>query len=268
MSADPVYFLVHVPKCAGTTVEAHFEQHLGAGYLHAPRWDSVVRNFTGNRYSFGVDDPLLAPVRAVSGHSLSANLADHFPGREVRECVLLREPEGFFLSFWNYRMARHYERGQKPPPDFLRWYGAQRRNQITRFLLGRYFGWGVPALYALSTASRLEWLEARLARFRFVGGHRHASEMIAGISRDLGIPEGVEDRNVGQDKVLAAADLDPALRERIARENRADQLLHERWKDRRWQGAPDTPLPPLPRLDQPGLLIGDIAASLRKKTRL
>ncbi|MEO0866373.1 MAG: hypothetical protein AAFY39_17745, partial [Pseudomonadota bacterium] len=45
-----VHFLLHVPKCAGTTVEAHFRKHLGARFMIAPRWESPMRNFIGNRY--------------------------------------------------------------------------------------------------------------------------------------------------------------------------------------------------------------------------
>ncbi len=267
MSEGPVYFLLHVPKCAGTTVEGHFASHLGPGFLLAPRWESVARNFVGNRYPFGPGDARLARVRAVSGHSLSANLAKHFPGREVRECVLLRAPEGFFLSFWNYRMSRHRENGERPPPDFPLWYAAQRRNPITRFLMNRYFGFGVPALYRFSTAGRFAWLEERLSRFWFVGGVRHASAMIAGISRELGVPEKTRDRNVGRNKALSAEDLDPALRERIAHENAADQALFDRWGERLWRGGPepDAPPPALPQFDQPAQVMRDSLGGILKK---
>lgn len=264
MSGRVVHFLLHVPKCAGTTVEAHFRAHLGGGFTLAPRWESPLRNLLGNRYP-GLDDTRLAGVRAVSGHSLSRSMAALFPGAEVRESVLLRDPVGFLLSFYNYRWVR-FDRGLGArPPEFAAWYRAQRRNPISRFLLNRYFEQGVPALYRLSSAGRLAWLEARLARFHFVGSYRRADEMIAGISRELGLPEVVEHRNVTPRRRLDAGDLPAGMAARIAAENALDQALWERWRDRGWTQAPLPPPPALSGADQGRYLAGDAASGIRKK---
>ncbi len=230
-----VHFLLHVPKCAGTSVEGHFRAHLGPGFLLAPRWESPFRNLIGNRYPYAPDDPRLAPVRVVSGHSLSRSLARHFPGAEIRESVLLRDPVGYFLSFYNYRWSWH-RRGHAPaPPDFERWYRAQRRNPISRFLLNRYFEHGIPALYRFSSAGRLAWLELRLARFWFVGGHERAADLIAGVSAELAVPERSERRNVTEAPEIARADLGPDWIARIERDNALDALLHARWRHRGWR---------------------------------
>lgn len=263
--ASPVHFLVHVPKCAGTTVEHHFQSHLGDGFLIAPRWESVWRNVLGNRYPYGPSDPRLARVRAVSGHSLSVGLARFFPGRDIRESVLIRQPQGFFLSNYNYRAMRHAEGWGPEPPAFETWYSAQRRNPITRFLLSRYFDWGSVALYRLSSSDRLAWLEERLARFHFVGQHRHAGEMIAGISREMGLPETVENRNVTTVRAIAAEELPDRLRLRIAEENPVDQALWDRWGDRKWAGQSTGTELALPRLDQARLLATDTAIVIRRK---
>ena len=263
-----MHFILHVPKCAGTTVEHHFASALGPGYLLAPRWESVVRNFIGNRYDYTPGDPRLRGVRVVSGHSLSISLKRHFPGREIRQSVLIREPLGFLLSFYNYRVQRHADGHDTAPPSFEAWYRVQRRNQITRFILNRYFGQGVPELYLRSSAARLDWLEEKLAGFWFVGGHHRAGEMIAGISRDLGIPEVVEDRNVTRSKRVRAADLPKALSDRIAGENALDQALYDRWCDRGWRAdAPrlTTPPPALPRHDQPATLLRETVSSIAKR---
>ncbi len=98
MSGRVVHFVLHVPKCAGTTVEEHFRGPLHHGFLIAPRWEHVLRNIIGNRYQYPPDAPRLKPVKMVSGHSLSVSLKRHFPGAEIRESVLLREPLGYFLS--------------------------------------------------------------------------------------------------------------------------------------------------------------------------
>lgn len=259
-----VHFLLHIPKCAGTTVEAHFRTHLGKRFLMAPRWDNPLRDVIGNRYP-DLTPSRLADVDVVSGHSLSARLAQSFEGAEIRESVLLREPLGYLLSFYNYRWARHAEGTGPEPPGFETWYNAQRRNPISRFLLMRYFDQGVPALYRLSSAGRLAFLEDRLARFHFVGSYRLADEMIATISRELELPDRVEHRNVTPERRVSAEDISPALRSRIAGENALDQLLVERWAERRWSGRPSSPPPKLSSMDQPRYLLGDIVTGLRKK---
>lgn len=264
MTGRTVHFLLHVPKCAGTTVEAHFRAHLGDAFIFAPRWESPVRNLIGNRYP-GLEPSRLAHVRAVSGHSLSASMRALFPGAEIRESVLLRDPAGYLLSFYNYRWTRFEQGWGTRPPEFATWYRAQRRNPITRFLLNRYFGWGVPALYRLSSAARLEWLEARLARFHFVGSYRRADEMVAGISHDMGLPERVEHQNVTASRRLSAAELPADVQSRIAADNALDQVLWERWKDRGWRQEALPGAPALPRADQPRYVAGDIASGVLKK---
>lgn len=291
MTEGPVYFLVHVPKCAGTTVEQHFEAHLGRRFLIAPRWESPLRNVLGNRYDYRPGDRRLDGVQVVSGHSLSASLKPAFGDREVRECVLLRDPVGFHLSLYNYRWDWH-RKGHGPKPSaFPAWYRVQRRNPVSRFLLNRYAGEGVPALYRFSSIGRLRALEGLLERFWFVGDYRRAGEMIAGISRDLGLPERVKDRNVTQERVATAEGLGQAWLARISRDNAIDATLHARWRNRGWLGdtaegrgavgasnpadparRPDgagtargAAFPVLPALDQWRHVLGDIASGLGKK---
>jgi hypothetical protein len=284
-----VHFLLHVPKCAGTTVEEHFERHLGPGFLRAPRWESPLRDVMGNRYPYAPGDPRLDGVRVVSGHSLSVSLMRAFAGAEIRESVLLRDPVGYHLSLYNYRWARHEEGFGPPPPAFGRWYRAQRRNPVSRFLLARYFEQGVPALYRLSSAGRLAFLEARLARFHFVGDYRRARELIAGVSRELGIEAAVEDRNVTRERRMTAESLGAEWVARIERDHALDAALHARWADRgradaasRGAGLPggSTPgqaaraaggaarsprRPALPALDQGRYLAGDLVTGIAKK---
>ncbi len=259
--AEPVHFLLHVPKCAGTTVERHFETHLGEGFRIAPRWENMARDVIGNRYP-GID---VTGLRVVSGHSLSVSLKAHFPDTDIRESVLLRDPVGYLLSFYNYRWTRHGEGTGPRPPSFETWYARQRRNPISRFLITRYFEQGVPTLYRFSSAGRLAWLEERLARFHFVGSYRRAGEMIGGISRELGIPEDVKNRNVTPKKHLTKEALGPAFIDRILKDNPLDTALYERWADRGWEGVPEAPRPALARFDQPRYAFGDLMTGLAKR---
>lgn len=223
-----------------------------------------MRNVVGNRYP-GLTPEDLATVAVVSGHSLSTGMRALFPGAEIRQSVLIRDPLGYLLSFYNYRWTRHAEGWGNQPPAFETWYRAQRRNPISRFLLNRYFEQGVPAIYRLSSAGRLAFLEARLAGFHFVGSYRRAAELIGTISREIGIDDTVENRNVTPTKTLTAKDIDPALRTRIAAENALDQALWERWGDRGWgPGSPGTPARAA-GFDQGRYLMGDISSGLLKK---
>jgi hypothetical protein len=262
-----VHFLLHVPKCAGTTAREHFSAALGPGYLLAPRWRNPLRAFLGERHALKPDDPRLPGVKLITGHSLGEALKRHFPGAEIHESVLLRDPVGFHLSLYNYRVMRHRAGTGPRPPDFVRWYAAQRRDPVSRFLLNHYYDLRIPALYRLSSRDRLAFLEARLRDFRFVGGYRRADELISGISRELGVPDEVTPRNVTTAPALTEAALDPALRARISAENAVDQALWDRWKDRGWKANgrdPKPPPPPLPDNDRLRYLGSDIATFLRR----
>ena len=173
---------------------------------------------------------------------LARALARFFPGRPLRESVLLRDPVGWHVSFYNYRLWRAADRGEPTPPPFEIWLRGQRRNPIARFLLMRYFGIGYPGIYTMSSRARFVFLEDALTQFHFVGGHERCDEAVAGISRDLGVDDRVEPRNVGGGRnvpgELRAKELPDALRMRIETMHALDLLLHRRWKDRGWSGAP------------------------------
>lgn len=270
MSSEPIRFFVHVPKCAGTTVERHFEAHLGEGeYALAPRWRSPLRHLIGNRAT--LPQAVREKGRMLSGHSLARSMAAQFPGRALKEYVLLRDPVGYHVSFYNYRLRRTKERGQPHPGSFETWLSAQRRSPIARFLLTRYFGVGYPALYRLSSAGRLAFLEARLAAFDFVGDYRRCDEALAGISAQMGIPGEVESRNVNEagdlEGAVRAKDLAPALVARIEAEHAIDLALHARWKDRGFTpGLPGgAPKAELPEGDALSHLKWDLQSLLRKR---
>ncbi|MFT6776006.1 MAG: hypothetical protein ACJA1L_003730 [Paracoccaceae bacterium] len=239
---DPIHFFVHVPKCAGTTVETHFRRTLGpGGFALAPRWKNPLRDVLGNRAALPPE--VVAGGKVISGHSLARSMASQFPGRELRESVLLRDPVGWHVSFYNYRLWRAQDRGQPAPPPFDDWMRAQRRNPIARFLLMRYFEVGYPMIYGLSSRDRFRRLESLLAGFHFVGGHERCDEVVAAISRDLGVDDAVEARNVGGGRAIAGAikttELSDALRMRIETTHAIDALLHRRWRGRGFAGAPD-----------------------------
>ncbi|SET81941.1 sulfotransferase family 2 domain-containing protein [Oceanicella actignis] len=269
--SEPIHFFVHVPKCAGTTVERHFDRTLGEGFMIAPRWNNPLRDVLGNRAR--IDPERAARVRVMSGHSLARSMRRFFPGRELRESVLLRDPVGYLLSFYNYRVSRHLDHGQPAPPPFDDWLAAQRRNPISRFLLMRYFEIGYPRIYAMSSRARFAFLDDALRGFHFVGGHKRCDEVVGTISRELGVDDAVTPQNVGRRRVLRAEDLGEEQRARILERNDVDAALFARWADRGFgPGAPaggeeerEALLESLSGADQPDYLLSDLTSLARKK---
>jgi len=267
VSQRVVHFVLHVPKCAGMTVDAHFRAALGAGFLRAPRWRNPLRVLLGERYALSQDDPRLPRLRLVTGHSLGISLKRRFPAAEIRESVLLRDPVGFHLSLYNFRMAQHAAGAGPKRPGFAEWYARQRRNPVSRFLLAHYFELRFPALYRLSSRERLAFLEERLRGFWFVGDYRQADALIAGLARELGVARRAERRNVTTAPAVTEATLDPALRARILAGNPLDRALWERWRDRGWRSEarnPEAPPPDLPGGDGWGYLREDSAVAARR----
>lgn len=266
-----VHFLVHVPKCAGTTVQGHLRRHLNDDYLMAPRLHGlkgIARNFYGPHASLdGIEPERLSRLKALAGHSLSVSLKRHFADCEIRQAVMLRDPLGYFASLYNYRVAQHRDFGYAHPPPFDVWYRGVRKNPVSRFILTHYLEIGHPRIYRYSSAARLALLERELAGFHFVGSYRHCDEMVAGISRELGISTEAERRNVSPPASLSPDMLPRMTRQRILEDNALDQALYERWKDRKWRGAPAAPAPALPATDHAVYLASDIGNLFHRRWR-
>ncbi|MEM1162200.1 MAG: hypothetical protein AAGJ28_14790 [Pseudomonadota bacterium] len=264
-SAAPLYFFLHVPKCAGNTLIGHFAEQIGPRSVAAPWSPSVGRNFrnnlVGSRGLSGDVDPLV-----LHGHALSASQKQWFPGRPIREAVLLRDPVGYFVSMYNFRLWRH-RTGQGPPlPPFAAWYWAERRNPMTRFLLHRYFEQGVPGLYRLSSREKIRWLENRLRDFWFVGCYTRVDELANRVADELGVSGGPKPRNVDKVRAVRVSDLPRWLINEITEENAADGLLYRRWRNRGFDLSlnPSPLTGELPAADQFGLLIQETICGMRK----
>lgn len=262
--ANTVYFMLHVPKCAGSTAIGHIEHHLGPAAQQAPRWSSPMRNFVGNRSPFKPNDPRLTGVRVLYGHALSQHFKSAFPDAEIKEAVTLRDPVGYFISLYNFRAGRA-QRGAGPvDPPFERWYPAQRKNPISRFILYRYFGWPPPRLFA-PTRSRLAWLEQRLSRFWFVGSYRRVNELVNGMAEELGIPGDPAHLNSDPTKKIHANDVPEDLKRLIQEDNLLDDVLFRRWSDRGFDAGRDPvePAKELPTADVGKQLYLEVRNSIR-----
>ncbi|WP_026380951.1 sulfotransferase family protein [Afifella pfennigii] len=242
----PLYLFCHVPKCAGSTVEGHFDRHLPGRLLFPPRRRGFLRDLGGGytdtrRLPEGLDT-----LDFVGGHSLSRRIASHFPGRELRECVLIREPVSLTVSYYNFRNKLAAQRGKGPAP-FEPFCRSLPRDVVCRFILTRYLGIGYPQLMRWDTARRFAETEKALSRFWFVGDVRHTEAMVQEISRELGIgePPIIRENVSNRDGDLKVADLAEEARQEILARNPLDVLLHGRWAEVKW-GPPPEPLAKTP----------------------
>jgi len=112
MLADPgpVYFILHVPKTAGQTIQQHLADHCAPGMFWGPHQAPRLQALSGRRYKPG-SLPGAAQIRAVFDHNLGRSLEKFFPEREIRRVVLLRDPISLQLSLYNHRMMLHLTRG-------------------------------------------------------------------------------------------------------------------------------------------------------------
>ena len=104
--AEPVYFLLHIPKTAGQTIQQHFAQHCAPGVF----WQSSRKLRPGRR-----ERPDALPdrdrARVVAGHHISCSLVDLFKGREIRRILLLRDPLQLQISLYNWQMIDNIAKG-------------------------------------------------------------------------------------------------------------------------------------------------------------
>lgn len=257
----PIYFFVHVPKCAGTTLRRHFEKHLGKRYLTVPRRESLLRNFGGSHADLHRARVDTGALDVIGGHSMSQSLRNLFPEREIREAVLLRDPLSLIVSFYNYRNRKFREAG-KGEISFSLFRRSLPINPVSRFFLNRYLEIGYPRILGLSSHARFELIDRTLERFWFVGSWRYCSDLVASISRNLQISTSVESENISSGPRLRVEDLPDRERRLILSENALDQAIFDKWKDACLSHAPAPVRPVLPRYDHSAHISRELARNL------
>ena len=226
----PIYFLLHIPKTAGQTIQMHLAEHCAPGVF----WQSQRRLRPGRRAS-AQDFPDIDRARVISGHHIGRSLERYFPGREVRRIVLLRDPLQMQLSFYNWKMMDHLAKGWGTY-SFSLHLRALPRNFMTHFLLSRWVELSQPKLMAMSDTRKYQILNRALAGFWFVGAHSDCDRVIAAIGADLGVPPMAAPRNTSAEaqahtgwRLVTAQSLSPSMRAAIRAKNPLDYALWESW---------------------------------------
>ncbi|HEV2099302.1 MAG TPA: hypothetical protein VGR45_10295, partial [Stellaceae bacterium] len=226
----PVYFLLHIPKTAGQTIQQHFAANCAPGVF----WQSRP----GLRRSHASPGDLPDPRRAriVAGHQLGKSLEALFPGREIRRVLLLRDPIDLLVSLYNWQMMDHLFKGWGTYGFDLH-LAAQPRNFVGHFLLTRWLELPQRRLLAIGDEEKYEILNRALAGFWFVGAHTDCDRLIAAIGPEFGVPPVAPQRNASLQMsqeigwpLLEPDGLPTATRDRILAENRMDLALWQSWR--------------------------------------
>lgn len=226
---SPLYFYVHVPKCAGRTVENHLKEHLKSQFIQAHWVSKYFRHFRGQYHNFYYDPKRARDVRAFSGHQLARSISRYFPDRPLRELVLLRDPLSYLISYYNFRRTR-YARENRAIMSFSHWYRTRPLNPISTFLLTYYFEISPRRQITMSPREKLAFLDEQLSRFWYVNCYRQCDAMVALLSDELGIPQQARPYNVNDNKHTHESDLSQSLIAQIAEQNAVDYALYQRWR--------------------------------------
>lgn len=234
-AAPPVYFLLHLLRTGGNTILAHLKAHLGEQVCTTVRPGPL--EMLGRRRARVYGAPDFRHVRAITGHYLGRSLERHFPGREIRRTVLLRDPVGFHVSYYNYMMMFSLSRGG-PTCGFEQHLRAQPRDMVPLMLLLHWLEMPLRTILATGDARKYDLLSESLAGFWFVGSYEDGDRLLAAVSADLGIPTRAVRKNSTAEwrsrvawQPLREEDLSDAARRAILAKNPIHEALWRNWRD-------------------------------------
>ncbi|HEX2150943.1 MAG TPA: tetratricopeptide repeat protein, partial [Stellaceae bacterium] len=243
-----MYFLLHMPRTGGNTIAAHLKAHLGDRMCSAAR--PTPLEMLGSRRVRLDRVPDFRRVQAVTGHYLGRSLERHFPGREIRRTLLLRDPIGFHVSYYNHRMMFSLSRGGQTC-GFEQHFRAQPRDLVPLLLLWYWLKLPLRTLLATGDARKYERLNESLAGFWFVGSYEDGDRLLAAVAADLGIPTVAARKNTTSEwrkrvawRPLQVEDLSDATRRAILAQNPIHDALWHSWRDAGFDAAKIEP-PPL-----------------------
>jgi len=234
--ARPLLVHIHVPKCAGTTVEKHLIDQLGRERVWiAPK---RTRKFPLDLFTHKYRRELPErhdEIKGISGHFIGKSVEDLFPDRRIVRSIILREPESMMLSYYNYRMMRYLIEGQHTY-SFSLFLRATRVNPVAHFLLERWLEMPLAQLVRLSDERKAELLDEVLGSIDYVADVREADSLIRSISAEIGISPEAPRRNSAEEhqartdwKIVRLGDLSATDRTLLKSRTALDHYLWSRW---------------------------------------
>lgn len=236
MPRDTLHVVLHVPKCAGSTMEIHFAKHLGPTRFWSPpkRKTRLALETFGRKFDATPPGPV-DNIAVVSGHFIGRSIENLIPDRPIVRSVVLREPERFVLSLYNFRMMLYIVAGRNTC-SFSLFLKSLQTDPISHFLLDRWLEKPWATIAGLTSAKKAALLDEMLANLDHVVDISGVDELIAWHSRDLGIAEEAARANTQEEWVhksgwtpLRLSDLTPSEREMLARRVNLDRYIWRRW---------------------------------------
>ena len=232
-----VHFLIHVPKCAGTTVETFVNRHFGERAISPVKQKSPNR-WVGPFYRLP-DRVHFDRVEFVMGHYFGRSIARYFEGRPIRHAVLLRDPVSYFFSYYNYRMVGQEARGLNLY-DFELYYRSRPLNPVSFFILNRYLEIPRARIAVMSAENKLDILEDLLSGFWHVGAYHACGDLIGRIAEEHGVDATYERHNTAKKQYIDEAVFRAEWGDRIQAENSLDQRIYEKFCG--GEAKPSTPI--------------------------
>jgi hypothetical protein len=239
---EPIWLIYELPDTGGKWLRMLLAEQLEQGR-------DLLHVLGGAHDRSGALDPddlrhletkRLDQVRVVIGDRVDRSLTELFPGRRVREAVILRNPAERLVSHYNrFHFVRKRRRKDEAVPSFDEWYERQGAESMVRWLGERL------SVDATPTAV----LEA-LAAMDFVSTTEDMPKTVPALLRAIGIEP--SPARAGTAANEPALELDGELRARLEAENPNDHLLYA--------GVPVLQRLTLARLERPDAADGNVGA--------
>lgn len=231
-----LHVVLHVPKCAGRTIEDHLFRHLGNKRFWNPgkRTRSLPLEILDRKYD-ATPPGSLDDIEAISGHLIGRSIERMFPDRKIIRSVILRDPEKQIMSWYNYRMMRYISQGLHPFPFdvFVRSFPT---NPVAYFLLERWFELPWIRHGTLSPEKKVALLDEELSKFDRIVDISEANNLCAWLSGDLSIPLEPNRTNTSEEwasrtgwKLMSFRDLTDRQQKLLRNRFTIDRYLWRRW---------------------------------------
>jgi tetratricopeptide (TPR) repeat protein len=151
--------------------------------------------------------------------------------------LLLRDPIGFHVSYYNHRMMFSLSRGG-PTCGFEQHLRVQPRDLVPLMLLLHWLEMPLHTILATGDARKYALLNESLTGFWFVGSYEDGDRLLEAVAADLGIPTRAVRKNTTSEwrnraawRPLREEDLSDATRRAILAKNPIHDALWHGWRD-------------------------------------
>ena len=212
---EPIFFYIHVSKTGGTTFIGHIYQFLDFDeeLIDLGNWGRPFRKKHGKEEIFDRTSYEKQKVKIISGHEVFYGIHEHFPEREPRYIIFLREPSERLVSKYNHEMTLNELRGEEIT-KFDEWIDEQPQNEMTLFCNKKYCngyekfeGVGRVGIKKESCEPVLEDAVRLLEDCWFVGVTQNLDQDLPYLFRTMDLQMGWQNRRVSGESKSSISDL-------------------------------------------------------------